>query len=397
MTEGLRRGGRRAMVGAGAFVSELGALGGLGLFPFDVADLDGDTAGGGGLVGGEDHLVGAEGVLEGGEGHVLVFGEGGEEGIELSLVGVVGDVAAVDGVDGEFAPFRLVEGGEFIGVEFAVEETAFASDEVGVEVVGLEAIDDAGAFGGAAVGEFEERGGGGGVFVDGEVGVAALGIEGDDGIDIAFHAEEESVHGVAAGAEETGAAAAFLLIPAVLAVPWADAVVVVDFAVVDAAEEAGVDGAFDGGELAAVADLEADAGFDVGLFDGAVDLHAFFPIEGDGFFEDEVFTGFCGGDGEFGVVPWVAGDVDDFEVGLGEEGCGVCEGADGGAVFGAEFCVVERALGEDGGDAGFAGGLEGGDVSRGGPAVADDACIEDFGHGSVGVWENGSLRKEGGG
>ena len=30
MTEGLRRGGRRAMVGAGAFVSELGALGGLG-------------------------------------------------------------------------------------------------------------------------------------------------------------------------------------------------------------------------------------------------------------------------------------------------------------------------------------------------------------------------------
>jgi hypothetical protein len=36
-------------------------------------------------------------------------------------------------------------------------------------------------------------------------------------------------------------------------------------------------------------------------------------------------------------------------------------------------------------------------VSRGGPAVADDACIEDFGHGSVGVWENGSLRKEGGG
>jgi hypothetical protein len=26
-------------------------------------------------------------------------------------------------------------------------------------------------------------------------------------------------------------------------------------------------------------------------------------------------------------------------------------------------------------------------VSRGGPAVTDDACIEDFGHGSVGVWE----------
>ena len=40
------------------------------LFPFDVADLDRDPAGGGGAVGGEDHLVGAEGVLETGEGNL---------------------------------------------------------------------------------------------------------------------------------------------------------------------------------------------------------------------------------------------------------------------------------------------------------------------------------------
>lgn len=54
----------------------------------------------------------------------------------------IGDVAAVDGVDAEFAPLRLVEGG-FLGVEFAIKEAALAADEVGVEVVGLEAVDDA--------------------------------------------------------------------------------------------------------------------------------------------------------------------------------------------------------------------------------------------------------------
>lgn len=348
--------------------------------PGDVAHLHGHATGGGGFVGSEDDLVAAERVLEAGERHVLALLQRFEERLELRLIRVVSHIAAIDWVDAQFAPLRFVERGDFVRVELAIEEAAFAAHKVGVEVVGLEAVDDAGALADAAVLEFDEADRGGGILVAGEIRVRALLIERGHFLHFAVHAHEQGVHGVAAGAEQAAATAGFLLVPAVLAIPRAHAVVVVHLAVMHPAEHAVVDHALHGDELPAVADFEAHAGLHAGLLHGAVDLHALLPCEGDGFFQNEVLPSFGGLHGELGVVPGIAGDVHHFEIWLCKECRGIGEALHRGAVFGAQFRVIQRAAAENAGDLRLAGGLECGNVSGSGPAVTDDAGIVDFCH-----------------
>ena len=328
-------------------------------------------------VGGEDDFEGFEGLREAGPLHVAVFVEGVEELLELGLVGVVADVAAIEHLHGEVTPGGFV-GLEFVGVEFVVEEAALAADEVGVEVVGLEAVDDGGAFADAAVFEFDDGDAGGVVLVGGEDFALGFGGEAGDGFDVVAHAEEEGVHGVAAGGEEGAAAVFFAGVPAELAIPRADAVVVVDFAVVNGAEEALVDHGFGGDELAGEAAFEADAAMDAVGFGGGGDVADFLKGVGHGFLQDDVFFGVGGGDGLVAVLAGIGGDVDDVNARIGEHGVEVLVGGDGAAVFGAEFGAIEGAGGVDGGDLSLFGGVDGVDVRCGCPSVSDNADVVFF-------------------
>jgi len=143
-------------------------------FMGSLRDSDG-LAGFSGAVGGEDDFVGAQGVGEAGEGHFFSGVQGVEEGLELGLVWVIGNVAGVEHLHGEFAPLRFVEAAELGGMEFIVEEAAFAADEVDVEIVRLKAINHRCHFADASVAELENRDAGGWVFVFGEVAVRRTG------------------------------------------------------------------------------------------------------------------------------------------------------------------------------------------------------------------------------
>ena len=86
-----------------------------------------------------------EAILEARERHVLPGVERVEERLELGLVRMIGDVAAVEHLHRQLAPGVAVEAVELLRVEAVVEQAAFAADQVGVEVVGLQAIHDGGA------------------------------------------------------------------------------------------------------------------------------------------------------------------------------------------------------------------------------------------------------------
>ena len=73
---------------------------------------------------------------------------------------------------------------------------------------------------------------------------------------------------MAAGGEEGTASGVFASVPAELSVPGSDAVVIIDFAIVQFAEQSLVDDGFGGEELAGIAAFEADAGFYLRLLHG---------------------------------------------------------------------------------------------------------------------------------
>ena len=88
-----------------------------------------------------------------------------EERLELRLVRMIADVAAIEHLHRQLAPCVPVQAGELLRVKLVVEHAALAADEVGVEVVRLQAIDDRGAFADGAVLELQERRRCGRVFV----------------------------------------------------------------------------------------------------------------------------------------------------------------------------------------------------------------------------------------
>lgn len=295
---------------------------------------------------------------------------------------MVAHVAGVEHLHGELAPGVLV-GVELHGVELVVEDAALAAAQMRVEVVGLQAVHDGGGFADGAVFEADDGGAGGVVFVGLEDLAAAAGGEGADALDLAAHHHEEGVHGVAAGGEEGAAAVLFPGVPTELAVPRADAVVVVDLAVMEAAEEAFIDEGLGDLELVRPAALEADAAFDAVGLGGGGDFADFLEGIGHGLFQDDVLLGIRSGDGLVAVLAGVAGDVHDMDVGVGEHFLDTLVALDGGTMLGGEFGIVELPGGVDGGDLGLGGFVDGFDVGACGPAVSDDSNVV-FLHGDEG-------------
>ena len=297
--------------------------------------------------------------------------------MELGLVGVIADVAGVEHGHGKLAPFAFV-GLEFAGVELVVEKAALTADEVGVEVVGLEAIDDGGALADGSVFELQDGDGGGVVLVGSEDVAARLGGHAGDRLDLAAHAHEEGVEGVATGGEEGAAAVLLADVPAKLAVPGADAMVVIDLAVVEVAKQAFIDGGLGDEELAGETALEADAAFHPIGGGGSGDLADFLERVGHRLLKDDVLLRVGRGDGLVAVIAGIGGDVDNVDVGIGQHFIEVLVGLDGGAVLGAELVVGQRAGGIDRCDLGLSGGVDGRDVGTGCPSMSDDSDVVFF-------------------
>ena len=89
--------------------------------------------------------------------------------------------------------------------------------------------------------------------------------------------------------------------------------------VVDAAELAGVDDLLDQGDGGHAAVVVADEVGDAGLLDGGDHRLAFGGGAGEGLFGDDGLAGFGGGDGDLGVEVVGDADVDEVDVGAGDQ------------------------------------------------------------------------------
>src|SRR5262245_21646426 len=96
-------------------------------------------------------------------------------------------------------------------------------------------------------------------------------------LDFAGHAEQKGVQRVTARGKQTAAPGVFLDVPPKLSIPGTDAVVIIDFAVVNRAEQAAVDDRFDGEKLTGKTALKADAGFHARGLHGIMDFQTVFP------------------------------------------------------------------------------------------------------------------------
>ena len=296
----------------------------------------------GAAVSGENDLERFDGVIKAGPLHVAVFVEGVKELLELSLIGVITDITAVEHLHGEITPSGLV-GLQFIGMELVVQETALTADEVGVEVVRLKAIDDRCAFPDAAVFEFQEGDTGGVVLIGSEDFAFGFGGETGDGLDLIAHAEKERIHGVATSGEQGAATVFFAGVPAELTIPGPDAVVVIDFTVVEGAEQTFVDHGFGGNELTGEAAFKTDAAFDAVGLGGSRDVPHLLEGVGHGLFQNDVLLGIGCSDGLIAVLARIGGDIDDVDAGIGEHFIKVLIGRDGASVFGAQLSAIQGA------------------------------------------------------
>ena len=202
---------------------------------------------------------------------------------------MIADVTGVEHLHRESAPLSLV-GGELCGVKLVIQKTALAADEMGVKVIRLQAVDAGGGFADAAVGELEDRRRRCGILVFGEIFVLRSCRVRGHLLDLAAHAEQERVERMTARREQAAAAILLTGVPAVLPIPRADAVVVVDLGVVQVAEQALIDYRFGREKLAGVAALEAHATTDVSSTDGLADGGAIVERKRERLFKNEVLA-----------------------------------------------------------------------------------------------------------
>src|SRR4051812_23993023 len=102
------------------------------------------------------------------------------------------------------------------------------------------------------------------------------------------HAKEQRVHGVATGREQAAAAGVLADVPAVLSIPWANAVVIIHFTVMNLPEQPLIDDRFNGAKLTAEPALETAARFDFGGRDRFVNLLAIPPIQSERFLDNQM-------------------------------------------------------------------------------------------------------------
>ena len=140
-------------------------------------------------------------------------------------------------------------------------------------------------------------------------------------------------------------AAAILLegVPAELAVPGADAVIVIHFSIMQITQEALINHSLGADELATEAALEAHAAFDVVLLRSFHDGAAVGDVHRHRLLDDEVLA--CVGcrDGLILVLAWVAGNIHHMDRRIGQHLVEIGVALDRRAVLRCQFCIVKLA------------------------------------------------------
>jgi hypothetical protein len=331
----------------------------------------------GALIRGEDDLEGLERLFKAGEWHGLAGIQSIEKSLELALIRMIAHIAAIEHFHVQLAPGSFVRV-QLHGVKFVIQQAALAAAEVGVEVVWLEAVHDGGGFAHSAVFEVQDGHAGGVVFIGLEDITLRLGGERAHTLHLTAHHHQQGIQCMAACGEECAAAVFLAGVPAELPIPWADAVVVVHLAIVQAAEQAFIEQGFGDLELIGEAALEAYAAFDAVGFRGGGDFTHFLQGVGHRFFENDVLLRIRSGDGLIAVLARVAGDVHHMDARVSEYGIDALVALDLAAVLGAELRVIQLAGGVDRRDLALGGFVDCLDVSSGCPAISDNADVVFF-------------------
>src|SRR6187551_3649821 len=80
-----------------------------------------------------------------------------KECLELRLIGMIADIAAIEQLHREVAPGVAIQSCQLLRMELVVENAAFAPDKMRVEVVGLQTIDHRRALPNASILELQDR------------------------------------------------------------------------------------------------------------------------------------------------------------------------------------------------------------------------------------------------
>jgi len=234
-------------------------------------------------------------------------------------VGVIGNVAGIHHLHGQRAPGALL-------VPRSAEWNLYpagclAADEVRVEIVRLASSQSRTLhLAGGAVLELEDVDARARIFVGRKQLALRAGVVAHDFDDLAAHAEQQGVHGVAAGFEQGAAALALAPAPAELGIPGADAV--------DSnpprrsckwPQQPAVQDSLDDLELARVAALETDAGLDFGLLDGLMHGRSSLVRDQSGFSRNQMLAGTRGANNLVQPLGRKAAQRDDVYVGIGEQ------------------------------------------------------------------------------
>jgi hypothetical protein len=121
-------------------------------------------------------------------------------------------------------------------VEFVVKETPLTANEVGMKIIGLETIHNGSALPDGPILKLQKRHRGGVVFIGRKDVALGLRTHARDALDFTAHAQQQSIECVAPGGEQGAATFFFSSIPTELAVPWSNAMVVINFRVVEFAQ-----------------------------------------------------------------------------------------------------------------------------------------------------------------
>src|SRR6266496_1433863 len=127
------------------------------------------------VVGRKNDFVGAQRVRQARQRHLLPEIQGAEERFKLRLIRMIGDIARVEQLQGQLAPFAFVQSTQLRGIKLVVQQTAFTPDQVNVEIVWLKTIDDRSDFSHSAVLELQNGDAGRRILILGEVAVDGVG------------------------------------------------------------------------------------------------------------------------------------------------------------------------------------------------------------------------------
>src|SRR3954469_9779377 len=160
---------------------------------------------GGGPVGRRHDAMRDERIVEAGERHLFTALERVEECLELRLVWMIADVAAVEHLHRQLAPGVPIQAGQLLRMKLVVENASLAADQMRVEVIRLQAIDHCRAFSNAAILELQNRRRCRRILIRREQRVAALRSVAADLVYVVVHAQQQRVHRMAARGQQSAA------------------------------------------------------------------------------------------------------------------------------------------------------------------------------------------------